>query len=56
MARVSREEWEKNIDALLEELRPELRCAPQRGLERQEKDLTRLFCCAGPYCAGALAL
>ncbi|ORM81197.1 mannose-6-phosphate isomerase [Mixta gaviniae] len=49
--RLSREEQEKNIDALLEELRPELRCAPQRGLTLEEKDLTRQFCCAGPYFA-----
>lgn len=50
-SRLSREEWEKNIDALLEELRPELRCTPQRGLTLEANGLTRLFCCAGPYFA-----
>lgn len=50
-ARLTREEQEKNIDALLQELRPELRCKPQRGLALTEQHLTRLFCCAGPYFA-----
>lgn len=50
-SRLSQKEWEKNIDALLQELRPELRCAPQRGLALEAKGLTRLFCCAGPYFA-----
>lgn len=50
-SRLSAAEWEKNIDALLRELRPELRCTPQRGLELKENGLTRLICCAGPYFA-----
>ena len=50
-ARLSQQEWEKNIDALLEELRPELRCTPQPGLTLEKGGLTRLFCCAGPYFA-----
>lgn len=47
-SRLSQQEWEKNIDALLQELRPELRCQPQAGLALQTQHLTRLFCCAGP--------
>lgn len=47
-ARLSQEAWERNIDALLAELKPALRCTPQPGLAREEKGLTRLFCCAGP--------
>jgi len=50
-SRLSQAEWEKNIDALLQELRPELRCEPQPGLALNSADLTRLFCCAGPYFA-----
>ncbi|QDY42324.1 class I mannose-6-phosphate isomerase [Candidatus Pantoea soli] len=50
-APIPRNVQEKNIDALLAELRPELRARPQRGLTLQQQDLTRLFCCAGPYFA-----
>lgn len=50
-SRLSQQEWEKNIDALLAELRPELRCEPQPGLTLEEQHLTRTFCCAGPYFA-----
>lgn len=50
-SRLTQEEWEKNIDALLQELRPELRCTPQAGLRLKEADLIRIFCCAGPYFA-----
>lgn len=48
---LSRQEQEENIDALLTELRPELRCTPQPGLALEAEGLTRLFCCAGPYFA-----
>ena len=50
-SRLSQQEWERNIDALLQELRPELRCEPQPGLVLEAPDLKRLFCCAGPYFA-----
>ena len=50
-ARLTQQEWEDNIDALLQELRPELRCTPQRGLTLHADHLTRRFCCAGPYFA-----
>lgn len=50
-SRLSRTEWEQNIDALLQELRPELRGEPQSVLTLTTPDLTRLFCCAGPYFA-----
>ncbi|WP_258575884.1 hypothetical protein [Candidatus Pantoea persica] len=43
------QEQEENIDALLTELRPELRCTPQPGLALEAEGLTRLFCCTGPY-------
>ncbi|MHA6311811.1 class I mannose-6-phosphate isomerase [Pantoea sp. S-LA4] len=48
-SRLSQAEWEQNIDALLQELRPELRCEPQPGLTLNSADLTRRFCCASPY-------
>ncbi|UIL53802.1 MULTISPECIES: class I mannose-6-phosphate isomerase [Pantoea] len=48
---LSQAEWEQNIDALLQELRPELRCEPQPGLTLNSADLTRRFCCASPYFA-----
>lgn len=49
---LSRQEQEKNIDALLEELRPELTTDPQPGLIREESpEMRRLICCAGPYFA-----
>ncbi|ARJ43208.1 mannose-6-phosphate isomerase [Pantoea alhagi] len=50
-SRLTQEEWEQNIDALLQELRPELRCTPQAGLTLKEANLTRIVCCAGPYFA-----
>lgn len=48
-SRLSQAEWEQNIEALLQELRPELRCEPQPGLTLNSADLTRRFCCASPY-------
>jgi len=46
------QEREKNIDALLAELRPELTLTPQPGLTLEESSqITRLMCCAGPYFA-----
>ena len=50
-SRLSQAEWEQNIDALLQELRPELRCEPQPGLALHAPGLERRFCCAGPYFA-----
>ncbi|WP_049292853.1 class I mannose-6-phosphate isomerase [Franconibacter helveticus] len=49
---ISREEREKNIDALLDELRPELVTEPQPGLLIEESPhASRRVCCAGPYFA-----
>ncbi|WP_235470064.1 class I mannose-6-phosphate isomerase [Franconibacter pulveris] len=49
---IAHEEREKNIDALLDELRPELTTAPQRGLVIEENPhFSRRVCCAGPYFA-----
>lgn len=49
---LSRATQERNIDALLEELRPELRTVPFPGLLREETPACRrIMCCAGPYFA-----
>ena len=49
---ISLQEREKNIDALLAELRPELTTRPHQGLTLEENaQVNRLFCCAGPYFA-----
>lgn len=49
---ISPQEREKNIDALLAELRPELTTQPHQGLTLEENaQITRLLCCAGPYFA-----
>ncbi|EKM7177095.1 mannose-6-phosphate isomerase [Cronobacter sakazakii] len=46
------DEQARNIDKLLEELRPELLTQPQRGLVLEECEaVQRLLCCAGPYFA-----
>ncbi|EOV8836370.1 class I mannose-6-phosphate isomerase [Cronobacter dublinensis] len=46
------EEQARNIDKLLDELRPELLTQPQRGLVLEACDaVQRLVCCAGPYFA-----
>ncbi|WP_312046616.1 class I mannose-6-phosphate isomerase [Erwinia sp.] len=51
-SKIPRQEQEKNIDALLAELRPELTTQPHQGLTLVEnQQVTRLFCCAGPYFA-----
>lgn len=51
-SKISSSEREKNIDALMAELRPELTTEPHPGLTlTQNADITRLFCCAGPYFA-----
>lgn len=50
-SRLTQDAWESNIDALLAELRPELRCTPQPGLALEQAGLTRLFCCASPWFA-----
>lgn len=51
-SKLSAQEREKNIDALLAELRPELTTEPQPGLKLEEtSQLSRLICCAGPYFA-----
>ncbi|WP_312240831.1 class I mannose-6-phosphate isomerase [Pantoea sp.] len=51
-SRLSRQQQEKNIDALLEELRPELTTEPQPGLMLEETpESTCIVCCAGPYFA-----
>jgi mannose-6-phosphate isomerase len=49
---ISRPEREKNIDALMAELRPTLTTEPQPGLIIEETaNISRLMCCAGPYFA-----
>lgn len=49
---ICRKDREKNIDALLKELRPELVTAPQPGLLLEETPhAMRRICCAGPYFA-----
>lgn len=50
-SRLSDEEWQQNIDALLQELRPELHAAPQAGVLIEDGHLLRRICCAGPYFA-----
>ncbi|WP_106478810.1 type I phosphomannose isomerase catalytic subunit [Phytohalomonas tamaricis] len=49
---LSRQEWEQNIDALLEEINLDLQSGPQPGLVLHESEgVERRICCAGPYFA-----
>ena len=51
-SKISPAEREKNIDALMQQLRPELQVEPQPGLLLEESEaLTRRLLCAGPYFA-----
>ncbi|PLR45763.1 class I mannose-6-phosphate isomerase [Chimaeribacter arupi] len=51
-SRLARATQEKNIDALLDELRPALVSLPHPGLLREETPACRrVICCAGPYFA-----
>jgi len=49
-SKVPREEQEKNIDTLLEEIHLDSRTHPQPGLRIAEADgVDRLYCCASPF-------
>jgi mannose-6-phosphate isomerase len=45
------EQWEKNINAALDEVRPEFNPAPHAGLVRKNGDNKYVIGCAGPYFA-----
>lgn len=45
------ETWEANIEAALDELRPDYRPRPNPGLVLESRPNRRVLCCAGPYFA-----